>query len=388
MTARSSTLLIAALGNCCALSIALMCMAAFATLALAGDGEATPLTVRQDGDHLQLEGMPAPAEDKGNTYARGMAAILSNLGQDVSYDRIMGLSGVAFILQVDTSGPTIDGGLDCAWWPNDAWGFTLGLPVLSKAAGWDIRHVQCNKESFAADPATEYARTLAPVVAESLKANKPLLAETNHGFVVTGTDGGTPPLLGYGTRGKSTQFSRNTMRLRGGYPCSMYVIGKKAPAASPKEIDLASLRHIVALFNEQALPADAPRTRHSGKQAWADWLALLKKALAEGDHSNYSAWDNNMLIHLCYNRRCAVAYLREMAGRYDGETAKYLTDAADLYQQGLKELMAGEMPHPGPTKGGLPAYTAMVERVASLEAQAVAHIEKALCVMDGKERVK
>ena len=74
--------------------------------------------------------MPAPGNEPGNTYARGMSAALSYLGTEMSYDRVMGLSGVAFVLQVDTSGPFIDGELDCAWWPNDTWGFDLGLPLI------------------------------------------------------------------------------------------------------------------------------------------------------------------------------------------------------------------------------------------------------------------
>ena len=79
--------------------------------------------------------IPPPIKEPGNTYARGMSATLSYLGNDISYENVMGLTGVAFILQIDTSGPFNDEGLDCAWWPNDAWGFDLGLPILSKATG-------------------------------------------------------------------------------------------------------------------------------------------------------------------------------------------------------------------------------------------------------------
>jgi hypothetical protein len=52
-----------------------------------------------------LINMSAPSGESGNLFARGMSAILSYLGTDISYDRVMGLSGLAFILQVDTSGP-------------------------------------------------------------------------------------------------------------------------------------------------------------------------------------------------------------------------------------------------------------------------------------------
>lgn len=312
--------------------------------------------------------MTAPVQDSGNTYARGMSAVLSHLGAEVSCDRVMGLSGVAFILQVDTSGPYLPGNeLDCAWWPNDPWGFDLGLPVLSKAAGWNIRKLRCDVEAYKADPVAEYRRAFAPAIEKSLQAGKPVLVSSAHCFIVTSLDDGEPPLLGYGTSGKSTQFLQNTMRIDR-YPWGVYIIGKKTRVGKPAQVDLASLRHIIALFSEQAQGPDAPKTRFSGRQAWAEWLRLL--------HSG-QACDNNMLIHLRYNRRSAVAYLREMAGRYSGKTATHLAAAADLYQRALEELMSGELPHPGPTKGGREAYTAMVERVSELEAEAISELRAA-----------
>ena len=137
--------------------------------------------------------MPAPAREPGNTYARAMSAVLAYLGTDISYDRVMGLTGVAFILQVDTSGPFVRGELDCAWWPNDAWGFDLGLPVLAKAAGWDIRKIRSNREAFKADAAAQYRRVFALAIQQSVAAGEPVLAEHDHCFIVTAVDGKEPP---------------------------------------------------------------------------------------------------------------------------------------------------------------------------------------------------
>lgn len=318
--------------------------------------------------------MPSPADESGNTYARGMSAVLAYLGADISYDQIMGLTGVAFIIQVDTSGPFVEKELDCAWWPNDPWGFDLGLPVLSKAVGWKIRNIRSDWEAYKADPAAEYRRAFAHAIEQSLQAGRPVLAKTAHCFIVTGVDDQEPPLLGYGTRGKSTQFLQNTMRIDR-YPWGIYVIAEETMAGNSAEIDLTSLRYIIALFNERAQGPDASKTRFSGRQAWVQWLRLL--------HSG-EACDNNMLIHLRYNRRSAVAYLREMAGRHDGTTAIHLGAATDLYQRALEDLTAGELPYPGPTKGGPAAYTNMVERVFKLEANAVAELEAATAIIANK----
>jgi hypothetical protein len=323
-----------------------------------------------------LSPMPAPAKASGNIYARGMSAILSHLGDDVSYDRIMGLSGVAFILQVETSGPIINGDeLDCAWWPNDDWGFELGLPVLSKATGIEISKLECDMKAYRADPAAEYRSAFAPAVEASLAAGKPVLS---YGFIATESDDKALPLLGYGTGGKSTCYRQKQIRL-GRHPWHLYVIGDDVKPASAEAVDVASLRHIIALFNEDAQGPGAPETRFSGRQAWTEWLRLLR---------DNKACDNNMLIHLRYNRKSAVAYLRDMAGRYKGEAAAHLLSAADLYQQSLAELMKQGLPY-NRVKSGEPEqvvradYTGMVEACFEMESAAIAEISKALIALTG-----
>ena len=333
----------------------------------------------QESKEEQMQGkinMTAPANASGNIYARGMSAILSHLGTDVSYDRVMGLTGVAFILQVDTSGPYLPGNeLDCAWWPNDDWGFELGLPVLAKAVGWELRRISCDMKAYKADPAAEYRRAFASAVGQSLRAGKPVLA---YGFIGTAMDDREPPLLGYGTRGKSTQYGQETTRIED-HPCLLYVIGERTPPGRAADVDLASLRHIIALFNEKAQGADAPTTRFSGRQAWAEWLRLLRSG---------TACDNNMLIHLRYNRRSAVAYLREMSKRHAGETAQHLSDAAGIYQQVVDEAMKQGLPYSRVQKGEdektvVSEYTAMVERLSRLEAQGIAKLEAAVACIAG-----
>ncbi|MBI5833261.1 MAG: hypothetical protein HZB16_13270 [Armatimonadetes bacterium] len=326
-------------------------------LALLGAAAAEPLK------------MTPPASESGNTYARAMSAALSHLGPAISYDRVMGLSGVAFILQVDTSGPYLPGHeLDCAWWPNDAWGFELGLPLLSQATGWEIRRLTCDLAAHRADSGAEFRRALLPAVEPALRAGRPVLAQDDHCFVITGTDGGEPAILGYGTKGHATNFGAEVVRAAS-YPWGLYVFGERQPAADARQVDTASLRHIIALHEERAQGADAPKTRFSGRQAWAEWLRLL--------HADQAA-DNNMLIHLRYDRASAVVYLHEMAQRQTGAAGAHLTAATALYQQVLTEALGGELPHPGPTKGGRAGYTAMVERIAALEDRAVAQLKEAL----------
>lgn len=321
--------------------------------------------------------MTPPPDNWGNIHARGMSTILSYLGTEISYDRAMGLSGAAFVLQVETSGPYVNGELDAAWWPNDDWGFELGLPLLSMATGWELHKIGCDMDTYKQDPAAMYRKTFAEPIEKSLSDGKPVLC---YGFIGTATDDEEPPLVGFGTSGKSTQYSQGELRVER-HPWFVYLVGGKADPANATEVDMASLRHIIDLYNEEAQPADAPNTRFSGRQAWQEWLELLRSG---------QACDNNMLIHLRYSRGSAVPYLREMASRYTGEAAEHLDAAADLYEQSLADVKKEPLPYASHTKGPEAvaatrrSYTAMVERVARREAQAVLLLAKALEAMGGE----
>ena len=95
-----------------------------------------------------------------------------------------------------------------------------------------------------------------------------------------------------------------------------------------------------------------------------------------------------MLIHLGYNRRSAVIYLREMTKRYTGETAKHLSSATDIYQQIVDEAMKQGLPYNRVKSGEdektvRSEYTAMVERISKLEAQGIAKLEAAAASISG-----
>jgi beta-lactamase regulating signal transducer with metallopeptidase domain len=319
--------------------------------------------------------MPPPRSEPGNFYAHGMSAILSHLGVGITYERILGLTGVAFILQVDTSGPYLpEHGLDCAWWPNDDWGFELGLPVLSQAAGWDLRRLHCDVEAYRADSRAEYLRAFAPAIEKSLHAGKPVLAD---GFVITGMDEHEPPLMGYTTNGTSTEYSQKVRRMvgppaqMGQYPWLLYVAGEKVAPGSADEVDLTSLRHAIALYDEQAQGHGAPSTRLSGRKAWAAWLDLLSKGVGH---------DNNMLIHLRYNRSSAIVYLEDMALRHTGTAEQHLRSAITAYRRIMDLLNAQPLPYMA-SEDVLNDYSTMVRQVSELESEAISELRKAADAM-------
>lgn len=230
---------------------------------------------------------------------------------------------------------------------------------------------RCGYAALKDDPAGVYQRRFATRVEQSLAAGKPVLAEYDHCFIVTGVDDQSPPLIGYGSHMPSTRFEEN-IRLSN-YPCGLLALEKHRTPDSPQQADLTSLQHILALFNEQAQGAHAPETRFSGRRAWAEWLNLLRAG---------SACDNNMLIHLRYNRRSAAAYLDAMRKRYDGSAATHLSAATDLYRQIVDEASKQDLPYGRVQKGEdmqtvRLEYAAMVETISQLEERAISKVEAA-----------
>ena len=92
--------------------------------------------VRSEGGKVWIENVPL-AKGDGNGHVRGLETILAHAGTPVAYERLMGLSGMAFIAQADT-GHRWQGTLDVGWWPLDEWGFSLRLYFLGRAIGRDL----------------------------------------------------------------------------------------------------------------------------------------------------------------------------------------------------------------------------------------------------------
>ena len=73
-------------------------------------------------------------------------------------------------------------------------------------------------------------------------------AECAHCFIVTAVDEQSPPLIGYGTRGKSTRFEE-VLRMSN-YPCGMITLGQLRTPDSPQQADLM-IRGILVQVGEE-----------------------------------------------------------------------------------------------------------------------------------------
>jgi len=332
----------------------------------------------------QAKGMMLPAVPHGgpgNSYARGLSIALSYAGTPTDYDSIMGDTGMAFILQAEEGGPIVNGSVDVGWWPLGAWGVEHRVGFLAQTAGRDIRVIAAIPDDYQADPAAHYQRQYAREITTSLASGRPVLAEQDLCFVITGLDNGKPPILGMCPLAEERKAVRDTE-----YPWGLMVLGDVRERMDRLAADREALRYAAAL-GQDAVEVSVP-------EPWDEWnpitnrttgqksFALWQQALRDTEHLGEPRYHANMVLHLGLNRRSAVVYLRAMAKRHPQAAAVHLNAAADQYQQVLAALEAADTSEAAMNgREGRERLAHLVGRCAEIEAKAVGEIEQAVEAM-------
>ena len=342
-----------------------------------------PKNVQQEEGRVWIGNVPA-ATGSGNGYVRGLETLLVCEGASVNYERLMGLSGMAFILQADT-GHRWQGKVDAGWWPLDPWGLKLHCDFLSRAVGYELKEVGSFYDSHRwpksrDDRRDSYLKQIHPDVVRQIDAGRPALvtfcpSDSDYGYVITGYDRDTaadrPPVWGrcaVDTEGSCYGYSAD-------WPFGVIMVGKRLDPMDPNEADLTALRQAVALAHDQAGPTE-PRwrdRRFTGQKAYAAWAALLRTV----DEPTEDMHHANVKRSLLDNRRAAVAYLRSVAERHEGQAAEELHRATASYGEVLK--LAGQIKPKG-LSGNPEArrnLADLVDRIAAAELEAAKHLERA-----------
>lgn len=338
---------------------------------------ATRANVQREGGKVWIEDVP-PSGGDGNGYVRGLEVMLAHAGTPVSYERLMGLSGMAFITQADAE-HRWEGTVDVGWWPLDLWGLELRRDFLARAIGWEVQEVgwQTLTEEEAAAARSNvpryYREEVEPHVKRSIDAGRPVLAISDFGFVIAGYDDASdqPPVLGRCARETEAKLGRPES-----WPHGLLTIGARTKAMDRDAADVAALQYAVGLAYDRVGPDD-PRwrdRRFTGQKAFAAWAALLRD-LAEPVEDRHHA---NMQWQLRVNRTAAAAYLRGVAGRRGGEAAEALRAAAASYESVLDQLSRIDCEGLAARPGARSRLADQVDLIAATELKAAADVRRAL----------
>ena len=149
-------------------------------------------------DAILLPNPPAPGKDT-NRLTAALHLALAYCGAQCDYDGVAGDSGMAFILQADTQHGAHGGDapiLDLGWWPIDDYGAMLRLDFLRRVYGIPLRPIPEQEREYLKDEAKYFQTYHLPEVRRSLQAGRPLIGIEHDIWLITGYDGGKPPVLG------------------------------------------------------------------------------------------------------------------------------------------------------------------------------------------------
>lgn len=266
---------------------------------------------------------------RGNSVMGALELALHTIGDQTSYDELMGTSGMAFRLQMALpewcpSAPYAGVGYDC-------------VPHAAAALGRDIEWIPA--EPAASDP---MARRVEAIV-DSIDRDVPVLYGAEEcGLIVGYHHGGRQ----FSVRSYFDPSEMYSVLDRLDWP-SPGILGDAEPAPGPEQKLHRSLELAVDLARcEQRFPTHHPGRHYAcGFAAWEAWIDGLR------DDERFQAIPREQLaVAIQANAWCYRSLIdaRAAAGRYLGRAGDGLARIADLYERLalLLEEGLGVVPQP------------------------------------------
>lgn len=307
----------------------------------------------------------------GNSYVVGIETIHQYLSPDkpIRYSRLMGLSGMAFIIQASPD-DMFQGKVDVGWWPLDGWGFHLRTDFLGQGIGWHLQSVEGSEHELKSAPAAYYGRVFASQVRRSLLEGRPVLADHDMAFVIVEQgDGHAPPR---GRRATDTATEPYAPDGDPPYPWGVTVFDHPILPMDARTADRQALRYALLLANDEVA---VPYPNHfTGQKSWRAWSAFLRDTAKPTENRHHA----NMMLHLQLQRAAAVGYLRDAALHFHSQPRDYLLKAAaqfDDLQRELSESHVGDVENSAESRRQL---ANMVDQWAAQDAAAFREIGAAL----------
>lgn len=261
-----------------------------------------------------------------NSFISALTAAMRAIGEDVTYEYLMGVSGAAFRVQF-----LLPSG--CPSSPDATCGFDCSV-TAAKALGYPLNFIGTSE-----DKPDEVKKTRAEIV-ESIDKGNPVLAinlisEADWGVIIGYTNAGSD-FLCWSYYDKSSRMS-----LAENWPWAVIIIGNKDKAPSRKASIIESFKTAQKVAETEKFGNYA-----SGYSAFEAWIKHLQnekefkklKASDLGKSTHTNAWCYNSLIDC---RVAAVKYLRSIKGELSSSAAEHISKAADIYEQEVKLLAAG-----------------------------------------------
>jgi hypothetical protein len=346
----------------------------------------TVQVVRKDGE-VRIEGVQRwSSGERGSSVQAAQAAIMSALGEDITYTDLVGASGLAFRMQVAKelcpSSPHPHCGAEC------------------KTGAIDAIPYEIRPYSIYGDDSVSIDDVRAAVV-ESIDRGVPVQYESFEDGVITGyrNDGSEWIVLHpYGDSTITAVSPEYAISVHGGnteWPFWTAWIYSERKSTPPNRSTTAVAAMQKAVEMAHTSEGDGYPL---GFNAWDIWLGKLD-SLNSADEKTVSGstLGNSWIYHsLVQYRGIAAEYLRSIADEFDDDVAGHLLNAADQYERIAHHVLTDDGTStnevaPGPhTFGEGETWTATMRaeqgwrmrEALPLERKAIVEIEAALALID------
>lgn len=314
--------------------------------------------------------------DKESSVHAAQEAAMQAVGEQIDYHTLLGVSGLAFRMQVSKDGL-------CPSSPHSFCGYRC-VERSVQVLPWEIKLYQVKPEDSAGVAEARRA------VVESIERGVPVqFGSEEDGLIVGYQKEGLEWLVLHPYKeGVKTMVVETT------WPWGIAVFTQpKVEMADPFELNLGALRQAI----EMAHLAESDGY-FTGFCAWEAYVRKLTDLLQASPETRSDSMLGNAWIYECLiqYRRSAAVYLRRIAADFPGMGASHLHKSASLYEQIADRVLCDQencltaiAPYPWMlkegqswTRGHIEDQISRLQEALPLEREAIADIEQALTLLE------
>ena len=331
--------------------------------------------LKREGGKVWIEGVKGWfCGEKESSVHAAQEAVMQAVGENITYEYLVGVSGLAFRMQVSKQG-------FCPSSPHLFCGYQCVARSV-KALPWSVKVFEAKPED------NEKVKAARRAIVESIDRGVPVQYGSEEDGVIVGYQKNGDEwicLHPYREGGKKTFVETK-------WPWGIAVFTeRKKGMPSRRELALGALQQAVKMAK-----TEETGNYFVGLKAWDNYLQKLKALEQADEKARKDAMQGNAWIYECLAQYRGVAsqYLRDVAGEFDAPAAQHLRKAADLYGRMSDDVLRDKehcvvtiAPYPWALKEGK-SWTSEIrqEQIRRLEAalpierEAIAEIEKALAL--------
>lgn len=276
--------------------------------------------LQHDGDRVWIEGVNGWFRgDKESSVHAAQEAVMQVVGEKIAYDDLLGVSGLAFRMQIHKDS-------FCGSSPHASCGYPC-VERSIQSLGWNVRH-------FEVQPAEQ---------AQVAEARRAMVESINRGVPVQYGHEEDGVIVGYQKQGEEWiclhpyhEWGKKTF-VETHWPWRVAVFVDPKP-------DVPSRKALAREALKQAV--DMARTQESGGyflgfRAWDEYAQRLKTLEITEEKMRPIAMQGNAWIYECLAqyRASAARYLHSVAGEFDLEPSKHLNHASGLYERIAHQML-------------------------------------------------